>query len=125
MQGKEAVGCEQIRQGLTALQTTGAVVGLRFGATLLAEAYDKSREIEEGLAIVTEALRTLDQPGERLWDAELYRLKGELLLNAERGMMNDEFKKTLSSVDVHRSSFIVPRSSFCRGGSRNLLSHGN
>ena len=28
--------------------------------------------------------------GERLWEAEISRLKGELLLNDERRMMNDE-----------------------------------
>jgi hypothetical protein len=32
------------------------------------------------LTTVTEVLRALDRPGDRLWDAELYRLKGELTL---------------------------------------------
>src|SRR5439155_17820958 len=35
-------------------------------------------------AAATEMLRTLDQPGERLWDAELYRLKGELTLQQSK-----------------------------------------
>ena len=59
---------------------------------------------------MAKALAVVDRTGERFDEAELHRLKGELLLNAERGTRNDEFKKTLSSVDVHRSSFIVHRS---------------
>jgi len=84
MQGQGTAGCEQIRQGLATLRVTGAVVAQRFGAAFLAEAYGKSGSVEEGLAIVSEVLGTLEQPGERMWDAELYRLKGELTLQEAR-----------------------------------------
>ncbi len=47
-------------------------------------------QTEEGLNVVVEALNLVDKTGERLWEAELYRLKGELLLNAEFGMRNVE-----------------------------------
>ena len=36
--------------------------------------------MEEGLAAVTEALRLVDKNDERFYEAELHRLKGELLL---------------------------------------------
>jgi predicted ATPase len=36
--------------------------------------------MQEGLAVLTEAMGLVDQQGERWWEAELYRLKGELLL---------------------------------------------
>jgi predicted ATPase len=80
VQGQEAAGCDQMRQDLRTLQATGTVCCLRFGITLLAEAYGRNGEVERGLATVTEVLRTLDHPGDRLWDAELYRVKGELTL---------------------------------------------
>ena len=35
-----------------------------------------------GLALLAKTLPLLDQTGERCWAAELYRLKGELLLQA-------------------------------------------
>lgn len=83
MQGQGTAGCEQIHQGLRVLRETGAIVAQRLGAALLAEAYGEDGKMEEGLATVNEVLRTLDQPGERLWDAELYRLKGELMLQQQ------------------------------------------
>ena len=39
---------------------------------------------EEGLRLVTEALWRVQQSGERAWEAELSRLKGELLLRQAR-----------------------------------------
>jgi hypothetical protein len=50
----------------------------------LAEAYGKGRKIEEGLTAVAEALATVDKTEERFWEAELYRLKGELTLQQFR-----------------------------------------
>ena len=47
---------------------------------LLAEAYGKAGQAEEGLATLAEALATVDRTGERFYEAELYRLKGELTL---------------------------------------------
>ena len=58
---------------------------------LLAEAFGKTGQREEGLKVLAEALDVVDQKGERVYEAELHRLKGELLLlNDERRMMNDE-----------------------------------
>ena len=47
---------------------------------MLAEAYGKVGQTEEGLTALAEALAHVDKTGERRWEAELYRLKGELLL---------------------------------------------
>ena len=37
-------------------------------------------QAEEGLTVLAEALAVVDKTGERLYEAELYRLKGELTL---------------------------------------------
>ena len=47
---------------------------------LLAEAYTKVGQPEEGLSLMAEALAVANDKGECRWDAELYRLKGEILL---------------------------------------------
>ena len=56
---------------------------------LLAEAYGKAGQAEEGLSALVEALTVVDKSGERFYEAELYRLKGELTLRvgekAKRG----------------------------------------
>jgi predicted ATPase len=46
----------------------------------LAEAYGKAGQVDEGLAVLDEALAVMHKHGEWYYEAELYRLKGELLL---------------------------------------------
>jgi predicted ATPase len=52
-----------------------------YGLGLLADAYRKMRQVKEGLALLDEALALVNRTGERWPEAELYRLKGELLLS--------------------------------------------
>jgi predicted ATPase len=47
---------------------------------LLAEAYEEVGQTEEGLTVLAEALPIVDNTGERNWEAELHRRKGDLLL---------------------------------------------
>ena len=47
---------------------------------MLATAHAKVGQVEEGLSVVAEALAFVDKTGERFYEAELYRLKGELTL---------------------------------------------
>ncbi len=79
-QGHGEEGIAQIRQGLTAYQATGAELGRPLFLGLLADAYGKTGRAEEGLTAVTEALAAAHKNGQRLWEAWLYRLKGELTL---------------------------------------------
>jgi predicted ATPase len=51
-----------------------------FFLVLLAEAYGKVGQAEEGLSVLAEALAQVDKTEERYWEAELYRLKGQLTL---------------------------------------------
>jgi predicted ATPase len=79
-QGQEAEGIAQVRQGLAAYKATGTAVGQPYLLALLAEAYAKHGQAEEGLGVLAEALAAVHHSGERCYEAELYRLKGELLL---------------------------------------------
>ena len=49
------------------------------------EAYGRGGQAEEGLRLLTEGLGAVDKTAERYWEAELYRLKGELLLKMRDG----------------------------------------
>ncbi|MBI4641342.1 MAG: hypothetical protein HY731_11645 [Candidatus Tectomicrobia bacterium] len=82
-QGQIKEGMTQMRQGLAAWQTTGAELLRPYFLVLLAEAYGNAGQIEEGLSVLTEALAAAEKSEERWWEAELYRLKGELLLKDE------------------------------------------
>jgi predicted ATPase len=78
-QGQPEAGMAQIRQGLAALQGTGAQLGLPGYLCQLARAHKAMGQGAEGLALIDEALARVHSTGERLLEAELYRLKGELL----------------------------------------------
>lgn len=79
-QGQEAEGIAQVRQGLAAYKATGTAVGQPYLLALLAEAYAKDGQAEGGLCILAEALAAVHDSRERCYEAELYRLKGKLLL---------------------------------------------
>jgi predicted ATPase/class 3 adenylate cyclase len=78
--GRGEEGILQMRQGLAAVRATGARQGGAYALTMLAEAYGKVGRAGKGLALLVEALSLLERTGERFWEAELYRLKGELTL---------------------------------------------
>src|SRR5262249_27623566 len=82
-QGQAEAGIAQIHQGLAAAQAAEARVFRTHQLTLLTEAYQMVREPEAGLAALDEALALVEQTEERFWEAEIYRLKGELLLEVE------------------------------------------
>jgi predicted ATPase len=79
-QGQAAEGIAQMCQGLTAHRATGAKLWQRYFLALLAEAYGKAEQPEEGLTVLAEALAIEDNTEERVYEAELYRLRGELTL---------------------------------------------
>ena len=79
-QGQDQDGIKQLHQGLLTLRTTGAELLQPYFLALLAEAYRTTGQVEEGLAVLAEALALVDTRGERHYEAELYRLKGALLL---------------------------------------------
>ena len=71
---------EQMRQGLAACQTTGAQLMRPHFLALLADAYGRVGQAEAGLKMLAEALAVVDRTEARMYEAELYRLKGELML---------------------------------------------
>ena len=83
-QGVVAEGIRQLHQGLTAVRVTGTELALSHHLALLAEAYRQGGQVEAALHALAEALAHLDNTGERCYEAELYRFKGECLL-AQKG----------------------------------------
>src|SRR5205823_1188480 len=81
-QGGPAVGIAAMRQGLAALQVTGARIERPMFLALLAEGYGVATDPAAGLAVLAEALAMVEETGERWWEAELHRLRGALLLQA-------------------------------------------
>jgi predicted ATPase len=82
-QGQQEEGIAYMRQGLMTCRVTGIESGQPHYLAMLAEAYGKGGQAEEGLAMLAEALAMVDKNGEREWEAELYRLKGQLTLQSK------------------------------------------
>jgi tetratricopeptide (TPR) repeat protein len=80
LQDRQDEGFEQLGEGLTNHRLTGAEVILPHFLGLLVEAFGKTNQVDEGLRILEEALEVVQRNGEAYYQAELYRLKGELLL---------------------------------------------
>jgi predicted ATPase len=79
-QGQAEEGTEQMHQGLRALRATGAEILRPLFLSLLAEVHGTMEQPEAGLTVLVEALTLVDTTGARWYEPELYRLKGELLL---------------------------------------------
>ena len=84
-QGEGAEGVKQIQQGIAAWRATGANLNRAWFLAGLAEACAKAGKAEEGLTALAEALTAVRATANRACEAELYRLKGELLLGEAAG----------------------------------------
>ena len=92
LQGHLEEGIALLQQGLTATRASGSDMLRSHYLGLLVEAYAEGGQVAEGCVRLNEAFQMVDTHAERVCEAELYRLKGELFLNDERGMMNDEWR---------------------------------
>jgi TOMM system kinase/cyclase fusion protein len=80
MQGQGEEGMAQICQALATWRAMGAGMAVSYWLVLLAEAYGQAGQGEKGLRLLAEALAHVDTTGEHRHAAEVYCLKGELLL---------------------------------------------
>ena len=80
-QGQRAEGLAQLRQGLADRGATGAQIRPST-LLLLADVYGHIGQPEEGQRVLSEAETAAQASGERYYEAELYRLKGEWALQS-------------------------------------------
>jgi predicted ATPase len=83
-QGAVQEGLAQIDQAMAMGRTDSRAMGLSQVPLRLAEIYGKAGQAEEGLRVLAEALAAVSNNDERRFEAELYRLKGELLVQQAR-----------------------------------------
>jgi predicted ATPase len=91
LRGNGAQGLPLIAKSLADLKSIGTDIFRSFFLTLLAEASAKDGQAPEGLRVLDETLALVETTGERFWEAEVYRLKGKLILHAECDAQNAEW----------------------------------
>jgi predicted ATPase len=79
-QGRRDEGMRELRDGMEAWRATGAEVDRPYFLSLLAEASAAGGDLDEGLAMLAEALDLAHRYRDVYWEPEIHRLKGQLLL---------------------------------------------
>lgn len=92
-----------LRHAIDDFAAFGAQLRLPYYLSLLAEVYAHAGQADAGLATINAAFAQAKKAGEHWWDAELHRIRGELLLAA--GHAKDEAASALrEAITVARSA---------------------
>ena len=91
-----------LRESIGAFKASGARLRLPYYFGLLAQVCGLAGRVEEGLAAVDEGMAASRAHNERWWDAELHRLRGELILSG--GADADDVETAyLRAIEIARS----------------------
>ena len=97
-----------IREAIDACRSIGAYLFDPFWLGLLAQTYSQHGEAEKALSSIDEALGAMTKTGEGFWQAELYRIKGQLLLQ-------NNSANTLEAESCFHEGIKIARSQNARG----------
>jgi tetratricopeptide (TPR) repeat protein len=99
--GEIAQGLALLRQHLAPMPAEGSFDMLPYYFALLAEAMDQAGEPGAGLHMLQDALAIAERTGCLFWNAELHRLRGQLLL-AKDANLNEVEACFLQAIEVAR-----------------------
>jgi tetratricopeptide (TPR) repeat protein len=108
LRGAAGAGAGEWEQGIADIERaiaevkTGGAAGNAWMLTALAEAYGKSGRPREGLNAVREALASIEQTDERIYEAELHRVEGDLLLMRNPSEQEQAEQCMRSGIDISR-----------------------
>ena len=110
-QGSREEGIAQICQGVAAYQATGAEFGRPYYLALLAQSYTNAGQAQAGLDVLADSFATVDITRERNYEAELHRLKGELLLQRSKVQPDLSSERESAEACFHRAITIARQQS--------------
>jgi predicted ATPase len=97
--GRTAEGLVRLRRGLADWAATGSITYTTYYLGLLAEVLARHEDFAESRRVLDEALALVRQTSERMYEAELHRWRGELLLRAANDASasgaEEEFRKAI------------------------------
>lgn len=80
--GKVLDGIHASSSGIAAWQSTGATMCLPYYSSCLAMNHAKIGHFEDARRLIREAMRTIEETNERWFEAEIYRMSGEIELKS-------------------------------------------
>ena len=83
--GAAGVGLEDMRRGVELRREQNVLIFDGLLKIALAEAEARAGDVDRAVAVLDEALATSDRTGHRTFEAELHRLRGEMLLRRNPG----------------------------------------
>ena len=95
-------GIARMRDHMSQLKAGGSEYITDRCLTFVATALGRAGRFEEGLAALKEAFLFIDRTGQRYYEAELHRLKGELLLGHDKANAAAAEQSFHSALDVSR-----------------------
>jgi predicted ATPase len=95
--GSPAEGLSLLRSGSSAYRTMGAESRTAYYIALLASACGLAGQVDEASSILDDAIEIVERIGERWFEAELYRHKGELMLQQRQSDVAERlYRKALA-----------------------------
>jgi predicted ATPase/class 3 adenylate cyclase len=89
-QGQTEEGLSQLHEGLVAFQATGTKVLVPQWMVVLSELYGTLGQVENALSVLAEAqILSEKNNGERYYIAEMFRLKGQLLIRGKKDKIQE------------------------------------
>ena len=88
--GNAEDGLPELRKSVKALEATGALIWVQFARYLLAQAFTQTEQLADATKLVDQTLLTVAGTSGRWYEAELHRLKGDLLIKAGSSPMAAE-----------------------------------
>jgi DNA-binding SARP family transcriptional activator/predicted ATPase len=101
MQGQNETGIAQMQHGVAQHKAIEGWIMYPYFATHLAQVYGQTGQVEEGVALLDEALAVAHRNGERWIDSEILRLRGGLLL-AQGGAVADVEHNYWQAIELAR-----------------------
>jgi predicted ATPase len=101
-QGRNEEGMAQLQEGITALRTIGTGLGLPQILCKLAEACIETGRFKDGLDALREAMKIAIEGEDRMFEAEMHRLQGELLLKQGPSKVSEAQNCFQQAIDIAR-----------------------
>ena len=108
--GQVREGIVDVRDGLSTWRATGSRLQVPYRLARAADAYRAAGEAQEGLRLIEEAVAVVDDSGDRWFQPELHRLRGELLLGSgQRDAAEQSFQEALRGASNPQAKFLALR----------------